>query len=89
MHQAQLRGFFSRLPTKFELSNGAGNSGIKPIESANINWYVMRLVDANLIRYHEAKDGTYELNDLADLHEMLDEKLYYEQQTKRMDKLTR
>tara|TARA_R110001632_G_scaffold13609_3_gene46675 strand:+ start:5504 stop:5653 length:150 start_codon:yes stop_codon:yes gene_type:complete len=49
----------------------------------------MRLVDANLIRYHEAKDGTYDINDLADLHEMLDEKLYYDQQSRKMEALTK
>jgi len=47
----------------------------------------MRLVDKGLIKYREAKDGTYDICDLADLHEMLDEKTYYEQQRARLEKL--
>lgn len=50
------------------------------IESANINWYLMRPVmrDPPLCTLRELKDGTYTINDLADFHEAMDEEIEYQ-----------
>ena len=40
----------------------------------NINWYIWRPIvsEPQLCTLKELKDGTYNINDLADMHEALD-----------------
>ena len=45
----------------------------------NINWYIWRpiLCEPQLAKLREFQDGTYSINDLADMHEALDFKDEY------------
>jgi hypothetical protein len=54
--------------------------GIELIESANIDNYVWRpiLHDPQLCTLRELQDGTYNINDLADMHEAMDEEAEYQ-----------
>ena len=65
--------FYRRRPLTF--SAVASDDGIKEIKTANIDWYLMRVCvsEPPLAKYIELCDGTYTINDLADMHETLDE----------------
>ena len=78
-------GFFSRKPLTFTPRGGDGK--VEAIESANINWYLMRPVmrEPPLCRYAELHDGTYTLNQLADLHEAMDEEAEYRARRREVD----
>lgn len=51
----------------------------EPIESANVDWYFMAPVmhDPPLCRMIELEDGTYDINHLADMHEVMLEEAEY------------
>lgn len=76
--QRDLRRFFRRRPLTFEPEREL--DGIKPIESANIDWWLWRpcVSEPPLCQYYQLKDGTYTLADLMDMHEVLDEREEYQ-----------
>ena len=62
-------GFFRRKPLGFTPSGGAG--GYVPVEAVNIDAYLYAPVLAGHWRQHELWDGTYTLDDLLDIQEVM------------------
>ncbi len=49
-------------------------NGIELLQPVNIKWYIWRPImsEPQLCTLKELRDGTYNINDLADMHEALD-----------------
>lgn len=67
-----LLGFFRRRRSWFLDAEEEPSEGFSPTPFPTLNPFLWRPVAAGVWRHHEIFDGTYDIGDLLDIHEMLE-----------------